>query len=737
MKNIVILDRIFKGTDWKTKAITDDVVCRCLVCGGEKVMSIKQALKYYEHRDPEYNKVPICDNCTSGKVARNGLIPQSIKSDISNTTMKEIYAGFEDVVAEYFSNEMSTTVYATKCSECGKNYYDTYNMIVKKGLFRCASCYKKGVRAERLRYKSLREMVPNIEKYWSEKNEKQPSDIHLCKTSRDKFFINCSLCGKEVHKIYRDILRSGPYCKSCVRRVNVDKEKTLRYLYPVVADMYDNSERNKLPSDMISYYAKGKFYFKCVNCGEVFKTNMGTVITALERSNSSSCGCTVCRGFEIRKGVNDISCGANPWAEEMWDLDKNVESRFNVSYKSKRFYWFRCPKGHSFQATPFRILQGYIGNKSRGRLYCPVCSGREVVSGVNDIVTTHKDCLKYWDYEKNNELGIFPENVSHGSSKHIYALCSVCGSSYETTVSSLTSGDTVSCENCRKRNYSIAEKELVQYIRDLGFTVEEEIRIAGNYSVDMVIPEKGIAIDYNGLYWHSERYRESWYHKWKIDLCKEETGLELYYIWEDDYQNKREIVLSWVRNLLGVSNSKKVNARDCIIDETILGNEGETFLNGYHIQGSAGAMCRYLGLRTSDGELVALMGYIYNTDGVNIVRYCTSCNVRGGFSKLLSHLEYISRAEGYDTVYTFSDNSISRGGLYKSCGFTVSRELKPDYSYLAQGIRVHKFNYRKSRFKKDPMLFYDEDMTEKELAEINGLERIYDSGKIRWVKFIT
>lgn len=42
----------------------------------------------------------------------------------------------------------------------------------------------------------------------------------------------------------------------------------------------------------------------------------------------------------------------------------------------------------------------------------------------------------------------------------------------------------------------------------------------------------------------------------------------------------------------------------------------------------------------------------------------------------------------------------------------------------------------KSFFKKDPTLFYDEDMTERELAEINCLERVYDSGKIRWAKSI-
>lgn len=735
MKNIVILDKIFVGEDWKTKAITDNVVCRCLVCGGEKVMSIKQALKYYEHRNPQYSKVPICDNCTAGKVTRNGLIPQSIKSDTSITTMKEIYTGFEDVVTEYFSNKMSTTVYATKCTECGKNYYDTYNTIVRKGVFVCTSCHQRGIYAEKLGHKSLSVRVPNIEKYWSEKNEKQPSEIRLRDSSREKFYTICPLCGNEVHKRYDAILHSGPYCGPCARRVNVSEEETLRYNNPELADMYDASGKNILPSDKVRLTSAGDFFFKCDVCGEVFKKSLSNMVKAFD-SNSSFKGCPFCSGRKMQVGYNDITSGKNPLALKYWDYDKNSADGLNpeeLSYKSTTKAWFKCKEGHSFYRSINKMRDVSEDSYGKG---CPVCSGRLLVPGVNDVATTHKEILNRWDYERNEELGISPEDVTAGSNKEIWVRCKICNESYKTSVFNAVNDMVICCENCRKRNYSIAEKELVQYIRDLGFTVEEEVRIAGNYSVDMVIHEKGIAIDYNGLYWHSERYRDSWYHKWKIDLCKEETGLELYYIWEDDYKNKRDIVLSWVRNLLGVNNSKKVNARDCIIDETILGNKGEAFLNGYHIQGSAGAMCRYLGLRTPDGELVALMGYIFNADGVNIVRYCTSCNVRGGFSKLLSYLEYLSRAEGYDTMYTFSDNSISRGGLYKSCGFTVSKELKPDYSYLVKGERVHKFNYRKIRFKKDPMLFYDEDMTERELAEINGLERVYDSGKIRWVKSI-
>ena len=47
--------------------------------------------------------------------------------------------------------------------------------------------------------------------------------------------------------------------------------------------------------------------------------------------------------------------------------------------------------------------------------------------------------------------------------------------------------------------------------------------------------------------------------------------------------------------------------------------------------------------------------------------------------------------------------------------------------------REHKFNYRKARFKSNPELRYEEGLTETQLARINGLERVYDSGKTRWL----
>ena len=69
-------------------------------------------------------------------------------------------------------------------------------------------------------------------------------------------------------------------------------------------------------------------------------------------------------------------------------------------------------------------------------------------------------------------------------------------------------------------------------------------------------------------------------------------------------------------------------------------------------------------------------------------------------------------------------DEVSNGGLYEKLGFTLDKELPPDYSYVVNNKRIHNFNYRKLRFLTDPQLTYIEGLTEKELARLNGLPRI-------------
>lgn len=91
---------------------------------------------------------------------------------------------------------------------------------------------------------------------------------------------------------------------------------------------------------------------------------------------------------------------------------------------------------------------------------------------------------------------------------------------------------------------------------------------------------------------------------------------------------------------------------------------------------------------------------------------------------------------GLARIVTFADHCVSDGGLYERLGFTAEAELGPDYSYIVEATRKHKFGYRLARFRDDPALVYRAGATERELARLNGLHRLYDCGKTKWTKSI-
>lgn len=88
---------------------------------------------------------------------------------------------------------------------------------------------------------------------------------------------------------------------------------------------------------------------------------------------------------------------------------------------------------------------------------------------------------------------------------------------------------------------------------------------------------------------------------------------------------------------------------------------------------------------------------------------------------------------GLGGVYTFSDHCVSDGGLYEQNGFVVDKVLPPDYMYVVGNRREHKFRYRLKRFREDPNLVYQDGISERELAKLNGLRRVWDAGKTRWL----
>jgi predicted RNA-binding Zn-ribbon protein involved in translation (DUF1610 family) len=294
------------------------------------------------------------------------------------------------------------------------------------------------------------------------------------------------------------------------------------------------------------------------------------------------------------------------------------------------------------------------------------------------------------------------------------------------------------CTKCAGRT-SKGHMEIHEYLAGLGLAPQGEVRLGSSkFFWDIVIPEKSIAIEFHGLYWHSSKYRANNYHK-----IKHEEGLQVGYrtihIFEDEWTNRKQQVKALLASAVGVNTSSgSTYARSCTIS-SVVASEAREFLEQHHVQGFRSGS-HYIGLY-NQGELVGVLGYEFRKSGrgqtttlesMEITRYATSTHVVGGMSKLMSHLVKITPE--LKEVYSFSDIRMYSGNLYAACGFTQVYSTAPDYSYVVNGKRIHKSSYQKSRFKSDPNLQYADGLTEVELAELNNLYRIYDCGKVKWVK---
>lgn len=165
--------------------------------------------------------------------------------------------------------------------------------------------------------------------------------------------------------------------------------------------------------------------------------------------------------------------------------------------------------------------------------------------------------------------------------------------------------------------------------------------------------------------------------------------------------------------------------------------EAEIFLNDNHVQGYASGSY-YLGLKDKEDQSlvsVLVLKKEAGTEGeaLNIIRYATSANVVGGFTKLLSFAEKTYKPKSF---IASADHCVSDGGLYENNSFIVDKELRPDYMYFFNKERHHKFNYRLKRFRDDPSLLWDESLTERQLADLNGLDRVWDAGKTRYIRHV-
>lgn len=283
---------------------------------------------------------------------------------------------------------------------------------------------------------------------------------------------------------------------------------------------------------------------------------------------------------------------------------------------------------------------------------------------------------------------------------------------------------------------SKSEIEIEEFIKSLNVEVIacDKKQLSG-IELDLYLPTHNIAIEYNGLYWHSEKQgKHKNYHINKTTKCLEKN-IQLIHIFSDEWLSKKDVIKNRLINLLK-QNNEKIYARNCQIT-TITNQEKSDFLNANHLQGNDKSSI-YFGLK-HNGNIKAIItfGKLRNalgnktshSDEYELYRYCSN-NVVGGFSKLLKHF---IKNYSPNKIITYANRNWSPSDdycFYSKVGFNYVGITKPNYSYTKKyDIREHRFNYRKDLLVSRG---YDENKTEYEIMNELGFDKIWDTGNLKY-----
>ena len=268
---------------------------------------------------------------------------------------------------------------------------------------------------------------------------------------------------------------------------------------------------------------------------------------------------------------------------------------------------------------------------------------------------------------------------------------------------------------------SIPEQEVYDYIRSIyggEIITNNRFILSNNKELDIYIPKKNLAIEFDGCYWHSKLWKDNHYHQNKSKECLSKN-IRLIHIYEDEWIYKRDIVKDIIKSALGVFENK-IYARDCIIKKV----DKQTYKNmcQYHLQGYSPAQI-ILGLYYQD-QLIQLASFSksrYDKNyeyewirGVQLPNY----QIIGGTSKLF---KYFIKNYNPESIICYSDFNKFSGNSYKNCGFTLDKITTPDM-WFNEINGLKRINRQPSKHQ-----------LTKSLVESGDLLEMHGAGNMKWV----
>ena len=521
----------------------------------------------------------------------------------------------------------------------------------------------------------------------------------------DKVFFTCKRCGTEAKKEYRRWDENFPYCTECGK-----KEKSLAKYGT------ENPSQSKEIKEKIKQTNLQKY-------GAESPSQNKDVIEKRKQTNLQKYGKTsYTQTEEYKERVRKIDATQRLEKAKQTLIERyGVDNPFLIK-EAKEKQKQTMIKKHGVE-FPLQIKKA----KEKAKKTNIERHGKDYAKTITKETQYNrlKERLK-----DEVELLVSLEEYE-GADKHYNWKCQKCDSVFEDNADN---GRVPRCKKCHPTSYENGpQKEIEDILIGLGFDVLTNKRnIISPLELDIYIPNKNIAIEYHGLYWHSEQQllnrSPKTYHLNKLKLAQEKN-IRLIQIFEDEWLHKKEIVINRLKHMLGVYE-RKIGGRMLSIKE-ISSKEKNDFLNTYHIQGKDSSSIK-LGAFYKE-ELISVMTFgktriaLGNkTNGFELIRFATKFGVlgQGIASKMLHHF---IKNYSPEKIITYSDKRWNTGNLYKQLGFEYSHMSEPNYWYVINKQRKHRYGFKKQNLN-ERLETFNPEKTEYENMLSNGYDRIWDCG---------
>lgn len=296
--------------------------------------------------------------------------------------------------------------------------------------------------------------------------------------------------------------------------------------------------------------------------------------------------------------------------------------------------------------------------------------------------------------------------------------CTFCGLSTTSRLYSFFLGRKCSCQ--KQYTVSAGENELSEFLLNHGYDLRRNVDIIKPFEIDIFLPENKLAIEFNGLYWHSTVNNASsvWYHEHKRLKCIEQN-VQLFHVYEDEWNDRKSIIQSMLLVKLMHPSIEKLHARNCKL-EIVSTPTLKTWFEETHIDGYANSKIGFA-LKLDD-KIVAALALRrplhlkkYGKNTLEIARFSSKKNtiVRGAFSKLLSYAKKWAVTNGYNKIISYQDLRFGGSGNCYATTMKFSHYTHPSWWWTDFSTRENRFFIKATKEK-----------TEKELSKELGYYKI-------------